>query len=82
MQLLTALEIDHNVWPPYGSMMIFELYNASDSKAFVRLMYNGDTVSPPFCCGSEMCEFDSYSKYFSTVTPPDNYNEFCSSSLP
>lgn len=76
MQLLTALQIDDGLWPPYASIMLLELYLTTD-KPVVRLLYNGEVKVPPFCDGQQLCDFDLYSKYLSTVTPPDDYRDFC-----
>ena len=77
MQLLVALQIDKNIWPPYASVMLFELYQTTANKPAVRLIYNGQVVTIPFCGGNEMCDYDIYSKYMTLVTPPDDYHKVC-----
>ena len=77
MQLLVALQIDKNIWPPYASVMLFELYQTTDNKPAIRLIYNGQVVTLPFCGGNEMCDYDIYSKYMTLVTPPGDYHKVC-----
>ena len=77
IQLLVALQIDKNIWPPYASVMLLELYQTTANKPAVRLIYNGEVVTLPFCGGNEMCDYDMYSKYMTLVTPPDDYHKFC-----
>ena len=77
MQLLIALQIDNNIWPPYASVMLLELYQTAVNKPAVRLIYNGQVVTLPFCGGNEMCDYDMYSKYMTLVTPPVDYHKVC-----
>ena len=77
MQLLIALQIDNNIWPPYASVMLLELYQTAVNKPAVRLIYNDQVVTLPFCGGNEMCDYDMYSKYMTLVTPPDDYHKVC-----
>lgn len=71
--ILTALQVDEGVWPPYASMMLLELYQfSSNGSLAVRLLYNGATLYPPFCQpSSSLCDFDTFSVYLKTVTPSD-----------
>ncbi|XP_011406697.1 PREDICTED: counting factor 60-like [Amphimedon queenslandica] len=77
IQLLVALGIDEGIWPPYSSMMLFELYSTSTAPAAVRVLYNGKIKTLPFCNGQELCSYETFSNYLSTVTPPDDYQKFC-----
>lgn len=71
--LLVALQIDQGVWPPYASMMLIELYKttASSSGYSVRVVYNGKVYNLPFCNGSDLCDYKTFSTYLSTITPSD-----------
>jgi acid phosphatase len=77
IQLLVALQLDKGIWPPYGSMMIIELYQSTSSGPVVRLIYNGVVEVPPFCKGQQLCAFNNYNQYLPSVTPPDDYIDFC-----
>lgn len=70
--LLVAFQIDQGIWPPYASMMLIELYKttASSSGYSVRVVYNGIVYKLPFC-GSDLCDYKTFSVYLSTVTPSD-----------
>lgn len=71
--LLVALQIDQGVWPPYASVMLIELYKttASSSGYSVRVVYNGKVYNLPFCSGSDLCDYKTFSTYLSTITPSD-----------
>lgn len=72
--ILVALQVDQGVWPPYASMMLIELYSTSRGPS-VRIVYNGDVVQLPFCSPpSDLCDYTSFSKYMSEVTPTDKTN--------
>ena len=76
MPTLIALEVDDGEWPPYASMILIELYKSEDNKSFVRFIYNGKVLIPPFChTNDELCEYEEVSERLSEVTPPDDYED-------
>ena len=50
--------------PPYGSVMVFELWANSENAHFVRLMYNDKPLQISACHNPELC---SISEFFMTV---------------
>ena len=68
--ILTALQVDKGVWPPYASLLLLEVYELSDGSFAVRLLYNNQTLTPPFCSAT-LCNFDTFSVYMTTITPSD-----------
>ncbi len=73
--IFLSLRVDEGVWPPYASMLLIELYQTSkDNKHSVRIVYNGKVLSPPFCKDG-LCDYETFSGYLATVTPPNNYKD-------
>lgn len=66
--ILVGLEVDTMDWPPYGSMMLMELFDMS-GKHYVRITYNGQVLPLKFCGSGTLCDFDTFSGYFKSVTP-------------
>ena len=78
MPVLAALKVDDGAWAPYASMILIELYQSNEhKKPFVRVIYNGKVLSPPFCGDIDdgLCDYEKLSQYLATVTPPDNYKD-------
>ena len=73
LPLLVTLQVDNGVWPSYASMILIELYKTTTSTSgfSVRVVYNGKVLSLPFCAGSSLCDYKTFSAYLSTVTPSD-----------
>ena len=70
-----ALKVDNGEWASYASMILVELYQDKDKKYFVRIVYNGKVLSPPFCGKDDLCGYEDFSAYLGTVTPPDDYKD-------
>lgn len=79
MQLLVALQLNNEeIWPPFSSMMLLELYSTpSYDSHTVRVMYNGEIKEMPFCNNKELCDFETFAQYLTTVIPPDDFEEHC-----
>ena len=78
MPMLVAFQVDDGVWVPYASMILMELYkNSSSSQFSVRIIYNGKVLNLPFCRGAQLCDYDTFSSYMASITPPDDYVAFC-----
>lgn len=76
--LLTALQTGIEEWPHYASMMLVELYNITHSSGrAVRIVYNGKILSMPFCGNATLCDYNTFSQYMSTVTPPPDPDKIC-----
>jgi ubiquitin-like domain-containing CTD phosphatase 1 len=72
--LLASLQINVDQWPPYGSMLIIELYELDltdeeydkvretyPTKTAFRMIYNGEVITPKiFACpqDDELCDID------------------------
>lgn len=79
LPILVAFQVDDGDWVPYASMMLMELYkNSTSSSVSVRIIYNGQVLSLPFCGGVQLCDYAIFSSYVSSITPPDDYSAFCS----
>ena len=88
MPILTALRVEDGVWVPYASMILMELYEDTTkplnqntpaaSRFYMRLIYNGKVLTPPFCKNGSLCGFQELSKYLYTVTPTDEFAKQCS----
>ena len=79
MPILVALQVDNGVWTPYASMILMELYkNSSSGTVSMRIIYNGQVLSLPFCGGAQLCDYNIFSNYMASITPPDDYLPFCS----
>ena len=68
--ILVALQVDTMVWPPYASMMLIELYEKA-GKFYVRVIYNGEVLTLPFCDSVTLCDFETFSSYMKSVTVSD-----------
>ena len=66
--ILVALQVDTMEWPPYASMMLVELFDLA-AKNYVRVTYNGQVLSLPFCGSQTLCDFETFSGYLGSVTP-------------
>lgn len=77
MPLLTALQVDEGVWPPYASMLLLELYVDTSGGFFVRILYNGKVLKPPFCKTEGFCRYVELAQYLMTVCPPNDYTSLC-----
>ena len=56
--LLTAFK-NNNVFPPYASTLVFELWKAPDSRHLVRILYNGEPIKLRECT-AVMCPFEEF----------------------
>ncbi|KAK3723809.1 hypothetical protein QZH41_019490, partial [Actinostola sp. cb2023] len=79
--MLVAFNISDGQWPPYASMLRFELlqrtsaWSHSMSDLFaVRVVYNEKELKPPFCDASP-CSMAQFEKYINTIIPQDPNTE-------
>ena len=69
--LTDALQVADGRWPPYASMVLLELYEASSSASgfAIRIIYNGNVLKLPYCSNQTMSDYDEFSSYMATITP-------------
>ena len=84
--LLAGLGLSVDVWPPYASNLVFELWRArntppSATKLFVRVVYNGVLQKLPGCTGissdNSLCTWDEFSKIIENNLTIKNYETEC-----
>lgn len=75
MPILAAFEAWDGLWCPYAAGLTFELYKQSNS-FFVRLIFDGRVISIPGCSG-DLCEFTTFTRIVSEITPPNDWQQFC-----
>lgn len=71
--LTDALLVDDGLWPPYASMIIFELYKVPSSASgfAIRVIFNGNVLNLRYCSNQALCDYDEFSNYIATVVPTD-----------
>eukprot|EP01028_Stygiella_incarcerata_P014570 TRINITY_DN984_c1_g2_i2.p1 TRINITY_DN984_c1_g2~~TRINITY_DN984_c1_g2_i2.p1 ORF type:complete len:267 (+),score=65.01 TRINITY_DN984_c1_g2_i2:744-1544(+) len=76
--LLIAMNAFDNIWPPYASHVVFELFQEPKSGNFsVRVIYNEKTLVLEQCQGEEICPLEYFLKQLEPVVP-DDYVQECS----
>jgi hypothetical protein len=69
--LLGVLQLPLLAWPPLASQIVIELYrHAQTSDAFLRIIYNGKVVLPPFCTpenGHSLCTWREWEAHVRAV---------------
>jgi hypothetical protein len=58
LPLLAALGVWEGVWPPYSSLLVFELYEGKGDQYFFRLVYDGKELIMDECEGKALCRFE------------------------
>lgn len=88
--LHSALQTEKYYWPPYASSLLVELWVAEqpagssqdpEDLAYVRLIYNGDTVRLPWCrseaaADGALCSYRAF-LYFANQVIPTDYDAEC-----
>ncbi|KAI8644322.1 histidine phosphatase superfamily [Parasitella parasitica] len=78
--LLIILDAFNNRWPPFGSVILFELFKQKESdQHFVRVKYNQDTLELPGCQAKgshklgdkSLCTFEAFKKIVKDQVPED-----------
>lgn len=82
--LLAGLGISVDIWPPYASNLVFELWRTRDSspsemKLFVRVVYNGDVQTIPGCTREDgtLCSWNEFSGIIETNLTIKDYEKEC-----
>lgn len=82
--LLAGLGISVDIWPPYASNLVFELWRAkgtmpAEMKLFVRAVYNGEVLKIPGCSkeGGALCTWDEFSKIIDNNLTIKDYEKEC-----
>lgn len=70
--ILTGFQIYNGEWPPYATMLIFELWqvNTTSSGFAVRVLYNTEVLTVPGC-GSELCDWEVFQQIMSKLVLVD-----------
>ena len=58
LPLLAALGVWEGVWPPYSSLLVFELYEGEGDQYFFRLVYDGKELIMDECDGKALCRVE------------------------
>lgn len=81
LPILNSLKLFRS-WPHYSSYMFFELFEDKEGENVIRVVYNGDVQTLPFCGSadgtnkSEFCKLADFQKLVEQFVPK-NYAEEC-----
>ena len=77
MPLLLAFNASDFKWSPYASMVqleLLEVLNSKNTEYAVRLVYNGEERTIPYCDKSP-CPLTQFSQLVRDITPQDSVAE-------
>eukprot|EP00123_Amoebidium_parasiticum_P010014 comp19838_c0_seq1/m.23893 comp19838_c0_seq1/g.23893 ORF comp19838_c0_seq1/g.23893 comp19838_c0_seq1/m.23893 type:complete len:496 (-) comp19838_c0_seq1:263-1750(-) len=68
--LLGALQVPLTRWPSFASNIILELWrHPKNGNRYVRFLFNGEPLNPPFCGNQVWCPYDSWAALAKSMHP-------------